>query len=199
MAFVRKHRHYVCGSSQAKYRVQLENLLKCLHIIHCLRWRSRQDVALLVEEAVVHSLAQWADFLVKRTEETDKNIIERLRSQTRLAQLLAADLSASRDQFDEIFRETLNIDYGRLAFRAFEERLAHRAESIADEVCKRLGTVAFKGDEEVEVEAEDDKRDEDIALGTGLFEYYLAVLKFYSVRNPNLLSFRLVLDKYHCR
>ena len=43
--FVRKHRYYL-GNNFEKYYNQLEALLKCLHILHCLKWRTRGDIVL---------------------------------------------------------------------------------------------------------------------------------------------------------
>lgn len=37
VAFVRRHRHYMHGANLDKFHTQLEHILKCLHILHCLR------------------------------------------------------------------------------------------------------------------------------------------------------------------
>ena len=37
VAFVRRHRHYMHGANLDKFHTQLEHILKCLHILHCVR------------------------------------------------------------------------------------------------------------------------------------------------------------------
>ena len=60
--FIRKHRYYL-GSNFDKYYDQLEALLKCLHILHCLKWRTRGDIVLRVETAVISSIREWYKFV----------------------------------------------------------------------------------------------------------------------------------------
>ena len=60
--FVRKHRYYL-GNNFDKYFSQLGALLKCLHILHCLKWRTRGDIVLRVESAVVSSVREWYKFV----------------------------------------------------------------------------------------------------------------------------------------
>lgn len=60
--FVRKHRYYL-GNNFDKYFSQMEALLKCLHILHCLKWRTRGDIVLRVEAAVISSVREWYKFV----------------------------------------------------------------------------------------------------------------------------------------
>ena len=60
--FIRKHRYYL-GNHFEKYFDQLEALLKCLHILHCLKWRTRGDIVLRVETAVISSVREWYKFV----------------------------------------------------------------------------------------------------------------------------------------
>ena len=56
--FIRKHRYYL-GNNFDKYFAQLESLLKCLHVLHCLKWRTRGDIVVRVESAVISSVREW--------------------------------------------------------------------------------------------------------------------------------------------
>ena len=66
VAFVRRHRHYMHGASLDRFHTQLEHILKCLHILHCLRWRTKGDIVLRVEEAVIKSAREWYSFVKKK-------------------------------------------------------------------------------------------------------------------------------------
>ena len=60
--FVRKHRYYL-GNNYTKYIVQLESILKCLHILHCFKWRTKDDIILRVEDAIVKSVREWYNYV----------------------------------------------------------------------------------------------------------------------------------------
>ena len=62
VTFVRKHRYYL-GNNYNKYFIQLESILKSLHILHCLKWRTKDDIVLRVEEAIVKSVREWYSYV----------------------------------------------------------------------------------------------------------------------------------------
>ena len=62
VTFVRKHRYYL-GNNYDKYFLQLESILKCLHILHCLKWRTKDDIVLRVEDAIVKSVREWYTYV----------------------------------------------------------------------------------------------------------------------------------------
>ena len=59
--FVRKHRYYL-GNNFEKYYNQLEALLKCLHILHCLKWRTRGDIVLRYSSSHVLTNFESSEF-----------------------------------------------------------------------------------------------------------------------------------------
>jgi hypothetical protein len=61
----RKHRMYL-GMNTGKYRVQLEAILQALHILHTMKWRTRNDIVLQVEDALLASVREWFNFVVDR-------------------------------------------------------------------------------------------------------------------------------------
>ena len=64
VTFVRKHRYYL-GNNYSKYFVQLESILKCLHILHCFKWRTKDDIILRVEDAIVKSVREWYNYVAQ--------------------------------------------------------------------------------------------------------------------------------------
>ena len=62
VTFVRKHRYYL-GNNYNKYIVQLESILRCLHILHCFKWRTKDDIILRVEDAIVKSVREWYHYV----------------------------------------------------------------------------------------------------------------------------------------
>ena len=49
-----------------KYRVQLEAILQALHILHTKKWRTRNDIVLQVEDALLASVREGFNFVVDR-------------------------------------------------------------------------------------------------------------------------------------
>ncbi len=188
IAFVRRHRHHLGHAASDRYLEQLGSCLQCLHLIHCLKWRTKRDVVLRAEEAVASSVEEWFDFVAAKvvTDDDDKegsDLESRLGRTSRLAHLLAADLSQSAERLGEPFRETLGVDYARLAHRAYEARLRRGGvEALIAEVCERLRPVAFVCEDEGGGGGDSKKVEVDVALGTKLFELYLSLQKFYRVR-----------------
>ena len=54
------------GMNTGKYRVQLEAILQALHILHTMKWRTRNDIVLQVEDALLASVREWFNFVVDR-------------------------------------------------------------------------------------------------------------------------------------
>ena len=65
VVFIRKHRYYL-GNNYQKYLTQLEAVLKSLHVLHCLKWKAKEDIVLRVEEAIVRSVSEWYNFVKTR-------------------------------------------------------------------------------------------------------------------------------------
>ena len=61
----RKHRLYI-GNNSSKYKTQLEAILQCLHILHTLKWRTRNDIVLQVEAALLASVREWFNFVMEK-------------------------------------------------------------------------------------------------------------------------------------
>ena len=54
------------GLNTGKYRAQLEAILQALHILHTMKWRTRNDIVLQVEDALLASVREWFNFVVDR-------------------------------------------------------------------------------------------------------------------------------------
>ena len=72
---------------------------------HC-RWRTKGDIVLRVEEAVIKSAREWYLFVKKKvfdsnnrlSDNADMSAVERVASVAKLAHLVIADLSVSRQR-----------------------------------------------------------------------------------------------------
>lgn len=177
LVFIRDHRNHLGGGKFAKYHVQLDHILKCLHVIHCLRWRTKGDIVLRVEEALRTSTNEWFRFVESKVAKKQRNqeatIHDRMSRLTRLTHLLIADVRSSQRDYGAFFHESLSIQYAEITFRGLEVLLSAKAKPLVAEVCDLLKPLSFSEDYELTSE------DFDFSLGTSLFELYLALQQFY--------------------
>ena len=83
----RKHRLYI-GNNGPKYRTQLEAILKGLPILHTLKWRTRNDIVLQVEDALLASVREWFNFVLDRIPTQEKSQNGRMTNLTRMTHVL---------------------------------------------------------------------------------------------------------------
>lgn len=100
-----------------------------------------------------------------------------------MTHLLIADLKSCQSNLDQMFRESLNINYAELCHREFEKTLSRKAKRLVEESNSYLRPIDFSEESTNETDSAvvDDNADSDIALGTRLFELYLALQKFYDM------------------
>ena len=144
-------------------------------------------------------------FFTRDHMDQNRTIASKIRKLTKLTHLMTSDIKASIQQYKELFRESLNIDYVELAFKEFENNLCLVSKDLVVEVCNRMtinpnknktdcyssnlpeGTLQGKklGEQilfdNIVVVPEDEFR-----IGTRLFELYLALQSFHSLSNEIL-------------
>lgn len=133
-----------------------------------------------------------------------------MRKLTRIAHMLIADVTSSKDRYGGLFRETLNVDYVEICYREFESSLAKVSKPFVLRICDRLnvnpnhrnkkrplpeftprttsvevsgdgGQIALGNPSEVVLVPEFDFR-----VGRRLFELYLALKEFNLLGNEVL-------------
>ena len=112
----RKHRLYI-GTNPSKYLPQLDAMLQCLHILHTLKWRTRNDIVLQVEDALLASVREWFNFVIERIPTKEKSQSGKMKNLTRITHLLMADIEEVRNQYQSMFWTHLNIDYVQMAYK----------------------------------------------------------------------------------
>jgi len=169
--FIRKHRHFV--ASDPEYLVQLEHILKCLHILEAaLRKCNSQveyNIKKEVEEAVVSSVQDWYNFILDKMP-IETNRAMRIKNLTNLASILGQDLREGCNASHDQFQASLDVNYKQLCFRTYERQLVELCRDFIEETCDKLRPVIFS-------EMDNDKEyiNNSMAIGTGLFELYLAL------------------------
>ena len=139
-SYIREMRRHL-GGSEARHRLQLEAILASLHLLHTCQWRTRNDIVLQVEDALLAGLREWFAFVLERVpkdervgKEKEGGREERMRNLTRITHLLVADLEEGKRLYQDTFRKSLNINYLELAFNEFDANIKSITKEIIDEV-----------------------------------------------------------------
>ena len=66
----------------------------------------------------------------QRADPTDRALSRKMRNLTKLTNLLIADIKTSIATYQDLFRETLNVDYVELACKEYEKHLGPLAKNI---------------------------------------------------------------------
>ena len=154
---------------------QLEAILKCLHILHTLKWRTRNDIVLRVEDALLASVREWFNFVMERIPSQEKSQRGKMKNLTKITHLLMADIEEGKKQYQSTFWEHLNIDYIEIVYKEFDQNLTLITKSLIDAACDDMSPIHF-----VENSDQADLKSS-LSVGTQLFELYLALQQFYTL------------------
>ena len=170
----RKHRLYI-GNNSSKYKTQLETILQCLHILHTLKWRTRNDIVLQVEAALLASVREWFNFVMEKIPRIEDSHHGEMRNLTKITYLLMADIQESKELYQSVFWTHLNVNYMEIAYREFDQNLTLITKRVIDQACDDMKPILFDGREN------QPGIKTNIDTGTSLFELYLALKQFYTL------------------
>lgn len=92
-------------------------------------------------------------------------------------QFVRADVQRSIEYFDKIFQESLNFQYTRVLFLAYEAKLAEIIQPTVEEICKTIKRIDYTVGDTL------NEGYENISMGTTMFELYLVLQKFITLGN----------------
>ena len=174
LIYFRKHRLYT-GNNADKYLVQLDAILQCLHVLHTLKWRTRNDIVLQVEDALLASVREWFKFVIEKIPTEEKTQNGKMKNLTRITQLLMADLEEGRQKYQSMFWKHLNIDYIGIVYREFDQNLTLITKSLIDKACDNMTPIHF-----TDIKEQPGIKSS-LNIGTQLFELYIVLQQFYTM------------------
>jgi len=170
---VRKHRQFL--ASDPDYFIQLESILRCLTLVESCIFKidgaKDQDLDLRsqVEVAISTSLQDWYNYILDKMP-IENNRLMRIKNLTNLSNILGQDLKEGSTPAHNIFQDSLGIDYKRICFDIYEAQLGEVCSEFISEICEQLQPVIY-----TDLSCKDDYVSNTIAIGTSLFELYLAL------------------------
>ena len=144
-------------------------------MLHTLKWRTRNDIVLQVEDALLASVREWFKFVIEKIPTEEKTQNGKMKNLTRITQLLMADLEEGRQKYQTMFWKHLNIDYIGIVYREFDQNLTLITKSLIDKACDNMTPIHFN-----DVKQHPEIRSS-LSVGTQLFELYIVLQQFYTM------------------
>ncbi|CAK1585383.1 unnamed protein product [Parnassius mnemosyne] len=153
---------------------------------------SRLTIQEVLNQAAVQGAADWFVHILDNNECKDRTEDSRLQHLIRVIQLVRSDLQRAVEYFDRVFVEIMSFPYSKVLYGVYENKIASLVEPEVIQVCKNLkrlqynegstNSVYLAGGLNGETGLGTPQVDhEPLAMGTTLFELYLALQRFLAL------------------
>ncbi|XP_035714351.1 protein unc-13 homolog 4B isoform X3 [Folsomia candida] len=89
----------------------------------------------------------------------------------KIGQIIIADLRKGLETLHALFKELLNVDYFDITYKVYDEKYHDMVKPFVEEICSHLKPLDLREDDGF-------LQNQDVTMGTNLFELYLAVKQF---------------------
>ncbi|CAH2047152.1 unnamed protein product, partial [Iphiclides podalirius] len=146
----------------------------------------------VLNQAAVQGASDWFVHILDNNECKDRTEDSRLQHLIRVIQLVRSDLQRAVEYFDRVFVEVMSFPYSKVLYGVYESKIASLVEPEVIQVCKSLkrlqydegstNSVYLAGGLNGETGLGAPRVDhEPLAMGTTLFELYLALQRFLAL------------------
>lgn len=169
---------------------------------------SIQDV---LSQATTQGASDWFIHIIENNECKDKSEESRLQHLIRVIQLVRSDLQRAIEYYDRVFQELMNFTYSKTLYALYEDKIAQIVEPEVVEVCKSLKRLRYSDGSTTSVHlaggingdtvvGSGTIESEPLAMGTTLFELYLALQRFLTLgQGLNETEWHTFsISKFHC-
>ncbi|XP_045499382.1 protein unc-13 homolog 4B isoform X2 [Colias croceus] len=146
----------------------------------------------VLNQAAIQGAADWFVHILDNNECKDKTEDSRLQHLIRVIQLVRSDLQRAIEYFDRVFVEVMSFPYSKTLYGVYEDKIASLVEPEVLQVCKSLKRLRYSEGSTNSVHlagglngetglGTPDVGSEPLAMGTTLFELYLALQRFLTL------------------
>ncbi|KAI5645978.1 c2 domain-containing protein [Phthorimaea operculella] len=158
--------------------------------------RAKDDGSKLTIHEVLHQAVQgasdWFVHILDNNEVKDNTEEARLQHLIRVIQLVRSDLQRAVEYYDRVFIEVMSFPYSKTLYGIYESKIASLVEPQVIDVCKSLKRLQYNEGSESTVHlaggingetglGTPKLESEPLAMGTTLFELYLALQRFLTL------------------
>ncbi|XP_039754928.1 protein unc-13 homolog 4B isoform X7 [Pararge aegeria] len=146
----------------------------------------------VLNQAVIQGASDWFVHILDNNECKDKSEESRLQHLIRVIQLVRSDLQRAVEYFDRVFVEVMSYQYSRALYGVYEDKIASLVEPEVIQVCKSMKRLRYSEGSTNSVHlagglngdtglGAPEVGSEPLAMGTTLFELYLALQRFLTL------------------
>uniref|UniRef100_A0A1B6MMV1 C2 domain-containing protein n=1 Tax=Graphocephala atropunctata TaxID=36148 RepID=A0A1B6MMV1_9HEMI len=128
----------------------------------------------VVEDAVTQAAIDWFIHITDHNKPEDNSEKAQLKQQIKIIQLVRTDLQKAIEFHDKLFITLLQVPYAKTLYTMYECKVCEMTEPLVNDICATLKPLRYKE----RPRANDNIEDDPLALGTSLFELYLALQRF---------------------
>ncbi|XP_047990570.1 protein unc-13 homolog 4B isoform X3 [Leguminivora glycinivorella] len=154
--------------------------------------KGRLTIHEVLNQAAIQGASDWFVHILDNNEVKDKTEESRLQHLIRVIQLVRSDLQRAIEYHDRVFIEVMNFPYSKALYGLYESKIASLVEPEVTEVCKSLKRLNYNEGSTNSVHLAGGLNgstglgaprveDEPLAMGTTLFELYLALQRFLTL------------------
>ncbi|XP_018323999.1 protein unc-13 homolog 4B isoform X2 [Agrilus planipennis] len=131
------------------------------------------DINATLRDAISQGASDWFNYILENNQTSDNSEEGKLQNMLKIIQLVRVDLQRAIEYYDRMFQEIMNFQYAKCLYILYQVRIATMVEPEVVTMCKSLKTINYDWNCFSDSEA-----NEPLALGTKLFELYLALQRF---------------------
>ncbi|XP_050679053.1 protein unc-13 homolog 4B isoform X2 [Leptidea sinapis] len=153
---------------------------------------SKLSIQEVLNQAAIQGAADWFVHILDNNECKDKTEDSRLQHLIRVIQLVRSDLQRAIEYFDRVFIEVMSFPYSKILYGVYESKIASLVEPEVLQVCKSMKRLRYSEGSTNSVYlagglngetglGTPDVGSEPLAMGTTLFELYLALQRYLTL------------------
>ncbi|XP_055377531.1 protein unc-13 homolog 4B isoform X2 [Condylostylus longicornis] len=151
------------------------------------------DIRGALRDSVKSGALEWFEHINEVSNFTKGNEEDQLQHLIKLTQLVRTDLQQAIEYYDKIFKQKMHFNYAQTLYLFYEKKLAEYAQPIVEEVCRNIKRLNVSEDRWEKL-----PENEEINMGTTLFELYLVLKRFTTLGSAMCPGHdNLSINKYH--
>ncbi|XP_014244942.1 protein unc-13 homolog 4B isoform X2 [Cimex lectularius] len=129
------------------------------------------DISFVLNEAIKQSALEWFQHLVENNKLMENSKESKLQQAIKVVQSIKTDIQKSIESLDKAFYLKLKMQYSKELFVIYDDKIAEMVEPLVIDICTSLKPIRFRGN----VPDMDSTENASLAMGTSLFELYIAL------------------------
>lgn len=150
----------------------------------------------VVRETIKQSSSEWFDQVVANNKPVETTTDAVLQQSVKVAQLVRNDLQRSIESFNKLFYMIIGIQYAVEIYQLYDEKVCQHVQPCVKEICSLIRPINVENNDIID---SIDTNNDNLTMGTSLFELYLILQKYLMLGQGIILTDieQLGISKFH--